>query len=359
MVVVAAGNSGPVRRNDHQARRRSGRAHRRRDERQAATRSGQRHRYRRGRRAGRPPPASPSPTWSRPAAALIATRSYGSYVESEQSARADLRRATSRARARREAAAVTSGVVALLLAGAARPDARPGEGRAHGDGVDRSTASRSRTQGRRTDPTRRRARRHAERAAATAHRDRARLASRPAAAAPHVVADCDGVVDRRSPARSTCACQPWDPAGVDHGAVERRRLDRVDVEGQRSGTASAGRTSRWSDATWDGVSWKGGTWTVGLVAGIVSWNGASPDSSTWTGVSWKGSTWTGVSWKDSVVEHESSWTTTPRRRLPHRVLGFKADARATSCAASSSRPPPTTSRVATSRRQGADARRST
>ncbi len=68
-------------------------------------------------------------------------------------------------------------------------------------------------------------------------------------------------------------------------------------------TGVAWKGVAWSDATWDGVAWKGGTWTSGTWYGASGWTGDPTVASPWTGVAWKDSNWSGVAWK------ESGWTT--------------------------------------------------
>ena len=68
-------------------------------------------------------------------------------------------------------------------------------------------------------------------------------------------------------------------------------------------TGSAWKNVDWSDAVWDGSAWKGGRWLGTSWYGSTGWNGDTTVTSPWTGSAWKESTWTGSAWKDA------GWTT--------------------------------------------------
>jgi serine protease AprX len=57
------------------------------------------------------------------------------------------------------------------------------------------------------------------------------------------------------------------------------------VEADVEATGSTWRGSTWRGSTWTGSTWTGSTWTGS------TWRG-----STWTGSTWRGSTWTGSTW---------------------------------------------------------------
>ena len=59
--------------------------------------------------------------------------------------------------------------------------------------------------------------------------------------------------------------------------------------------------SSWTGSSWTGSSWTGSSWTGSSWTGS-SWTGSSWTGSSWTGSSWTGSSWTGSSWTGS------SWT---------------------------------------------------
>ena len=61
-----------------------------------------------------------------------------------------------------------------------------------------------------------------------------------------------------------------------------------------SGTSDSGACS-WTGSSWTGSSWTGSSWTGSSWTGS-SWTGSSWTGSSWTGSSWTGSSWTGSSW---------------------------------------------------------------
>jgi hypothetical protein len=65
--------------------------------------------------------------------------------------------------------------------------------------------------------------------------------------------------------------------------------------GQRSWTGSSWTGSSWTGSSWTGSSWTGSSWTGSSWTGS-SWTGSSWTGSSWTGSSWTGSSWTGSSW---------------------------------------------------------------
>ena len=68
-----------------------------------------------------------------------------------------------------------------------------------------------------------------------------------------------------------------------------------------SWTGSSWTGSSWTGSSWTGSSWTGSSWTGSSWTGS-SWTGSSWTGSSWTGSSWTGSSWTGSSWTGS------SWT---------------------------------------------------
>jgi serine protease AprX len=75
-----------------------------------------------------------------------------------------------------------------------------------------------------------------------------------------------------------------------------------------SWTGSSWTGSSWTGSSWTGSSWTGSSWTGGVWTGS-SWTGSSWTGSSWTGSSWTGSSWTGSSWTGSSWTG-SSWTST-------------------------------------------------
>jgi serine protease AprX len=64
-------------------------------------------------------------------------------------------------------------------------------------------------------------------------------------------------------------------------------------------TGSSWRGLDWSSATWDGSSWRDGTWT-GSSWRSHAWTGSTWEGSSWRGSSWRGSSWRGSSWRSST-----------------------------------------------------------
>jgi serine protease AprX len=56
--------------------------------------------------------------------------------------------------------------------------------------------------------------------------------------------------------------------------------------------------SSWSGSSWSGSSWSGSSWSGNSWSGS-SWSGSSWSGSSWSGSSWSGNTWTGSSWSGS------------------------------------------------------------
>ena len=59
----------------------------------------------------------------------------------------------------------------------------------------------------------------------------------------------------------------------------------------------------WTDATWSGTRWTGGEWTGASWAGITAWTGTRWTGTRWTGTRWTGTRWTGTRWTGT------EWTT--------------------------------------------------
>ncbi len=65
--------------------------------------------------------------------------------------------------------------------------------------------------------------------------------------------------------------------------------------------AAAGKWSggSWNGSTWSGSSWSGSSWSGSSWSGS-SWSGSSWSGATWSGSSWSGSSWSGGSWATGV-----------------------------------------------------------
>jgi serine protease AprX len=81
--------------------------------------------------------------------------------------------------------------------------------------------------------------------------------------------------------------------------VNTRALARAEA----NGASWSGGT--WNGATWAGASWNGSSWAAAIWSG-ASWDGASWDGASWDGASWDGATWDGASW-DGMTWDGASW----------------------------------------------------
>jgi serine protease AprX len=81
--------------------------------------------------------------------------------------------------------------------------------------------------------------------------------------------------------------------------------------GERDIFGSAFDSASWSalaaaSASWSGGDWNGSTWT-GASWSSVSWSGASWSSASWSGASWSGASWSSKSWS-SASWSGASWS---------------------------------------------------
>jgi serine protease AprX len=90
-----------------------------------------------------------------------------------------------------------------------------------------------------------------------------------------------------------------------------------------AGSSWAG--SSWAGSVWNGSSWAGGTWTGSSWAGEAwtgsswagsSWAGSSWAGSSWAGSSWAGSSWAGNNWTGSTYDAEDEFLTAWWGHLP-------------------------------------------
>jgi serine protease AprX len=69
------------------------------------------------------------------------------------------------------------------------------------------------------------------------------------------------------------------------------------VQASEAGTAWSGDDD-WSGSTWSGSTWSGSTWSGSTWSGST-WSGSTWSGSTWSGSTWSGSTWSGSTWSGS------------------------------------------------------------
>ena len=95
-------------------------------------------------------------------------------------------------------------------------------------------------------------------------------------------------------------CEAWDPAAWVGSSWRGDAWTGSSWRGAEW-TGSSWRGLDWSSATWDGSSWRGGEWT-GSSWRDQAWTGSTWEGSSWRGSSWRGSSWRGSSWR------ANSWT---------------------------------------------------
>ncbi len=98
--------------------------------------------------------------------------------------------------------------------------------------------------------------------------------------------------------------------GRDHLTKDGVVLEgEIDIFGQAFTSTTAGSTwsgGVWNGSTWSGSTWSGSTWSTVMWSGS-SWSGSSWSGSTWSGSTWSGSTWSGSTWSGSTWSG-SSWS---------------------------------------------------
>ncbi|HZU72828.1 MAG TPA: S8 family serine peptidase [Acidimicrobiales bacterium] len=206
-----------------------------------------------------------------PGRTLIASRSYGSFVE-QQNPSALVAPSYIKGSGTSEATAVTSGAVALLL------EARPGLSPDQVKGILKKTASPLagysvndvgsgflQLAGALTTSTASLAQVRSATGTGSLNASRGGV---------YVQSLCAGVLTVIQGELDT-RCDPWNGA--------------------------AWAASAWTGDSWQGGSWQGGSWQGGSWQGS-DWETGQWDGSSWTGGSWQGASWQGVSWQTS------SWT---------------------------------------------------
>ncbi len=228
------------------------------------------------------------PDVAAPGRTLIAQRSYGSTVELENP-KALVSPAYIKGSGSSQAAAVTSGAAALLLA--ARPTLTPDQVKS----ILMRTASPIALAG----SLQQGSGRINVGAALAADPGPAQWQLTPATGlgslelsrgGRHIETDCgeDGDLDVIA-GEITAQCAAWDPAAWTGGTWTGGTW----TGGTWTGGTWTGGT--WTGGTWTGGTWTGGTWTTGDWTG-GTWTGGTWTGGTWTGGTWTGGTWTGGTW---------------------------------------------------------------
>ena len=111
------------------------------------------------------------------------------------------------------------------------------------------------------------------------------------------------------------------PAATGTGSVELSRgrdhltqdgiilQGEIDIFGKPFTSSTSGSSwsgGEWNGSTWSGSSWSGSSWSGSTWSGS-SWSGSSWSGSTWSGSTWSGSSWSGSSWSGSSWSG-SSWS---------------------------------------------------
>jgi serine protease AprX len=234
---------------------------------------------------------------------IVAARSYGSYVEANYP-KALISPSYIRGSGTSQAAAVTSGVAALLLS--ARPDLTPDQVKHLLKGTASPISGKTANdQGNgRIDLG----------SALSADAGPAQWQTGNASGlgslessrgGRNVEADCGGtrtVIKGEMDVR----CEAW------NGSTWTGSTWTGDAWTGSTWTGSTWTGSTWTGSTWTGSTWTGSTWTGGTWSG-GSWQGNAWTGSTWTGSTWTGSTWTGSTWTGSTWTGStwtgSTWTT--------------------------------------------------
>jgi len=235
-----------------------------------------------------------------PGRTLVSARAYGSYVE-QNNPRALISPSYIKGSGTSQAAAVTSGLAALLVA--KRPGLTPDQVK-H---LLKSTASPIAG----TNTSMQGAGRVRGDLAGSASADGAPLQSPVSSGMGSLDAsrggrwvetDCnnDGTIDVIK-GEVTYRCQQWDPAAWTGTSWTGTSWTGTSWTGT-SWTGTSWTGTSWTGTSWTGTSWTGGTWTGTSWTG-TSWTGTSWTGTSWTGTSWTGTSWTGTSWTGNA------WTT--------------------------------------------------
>jgi serine protease AprX len=96
-------------------------------------------------------------------------------------------------------------------------------------------------------------------------------------------------------------CEAWDGAAWTGAAWTGAAWTGAAWTGA-AWTGAAWTGAAWTGAAWTGAAWTGGAWTGAAWTG-AAWTGAAWTGSAWTGAAWTGAAWTGAAWTGAA------WTT--------------------------------------------------
>ncbi len=98
---------------------------------------------------------------------------------------------------------------------------------------------------------------------------------------------------------------PWQPDAAWNGRTWNGRTWSGD-----SWSCTSWSGPSWCGATWTDTTWAGTAWPVDQWEGVTwrdgSWNGVTWRDTGWTGVTWRSDVWTGVTWRASVASDEGT-----------------------------------------------------
>jgi serine protease AprX len=214
---------------------------------------------------------------------IISSRSYGSRIEAENP-KALQAPSYIRGSGTSQAAAITSGVVALLLK--ARPDLTPDQVKAILKGTASPIGGKSGN----------------DQGAGRISLAAALATPAPANAAQTFSGSGLGSIEQSRGGRNVDVVCP--------NGTMKSIIGEIDVRCEAwngaSWTGASWTGASWTGASWTGASWTGASWTGASWTG-ASWTGASWTGGTWSGASWTGASWTGASWTGSAWSG-ASWT---------------------------------------------------
>ena len=98
----------------------------------------------------------------------------------------------------------------------------------------------------------------------------------------------------------------WDPAAWVQASESGSTWSGTDDWAGSTWSGSTWSGSTWSGSTWSGSTWSGSTWSGSTWSGST-WSGSTWSGSTWSGSTWSGSTWSGSTWSGSTWSG-STWS---------------------------------------------------